>query len=183
MSLPGIELGPPKWEASTSEKNHSNSLLIAIRNIYLWPVTTQRVENARDITFDILFHSFFFKNLLFMSGDPGGQPGGGGEGPGGLHGGSLQRDQDQAQPGANPSPGQWIRRWVFMIIFFYQEDQWSQHIAQPGANPSPRQWIRRWVFMIIFFYQEDQWSQHTLLSQEPIALLDNGSGESYDHLY
>ncbi len=26
------------------------------------------------------------------------------------------------------------------------------------------------------YYQEDQWSQHTLLSQEPIPLLDNGYG-------
>jgi hypothetical protein len=27
MSRPGIELGPPRWESSTLEKNHSNSLL------------------------------------------------------------------------------------------------------------------------------------------------------------
>ncbi len=71
-----------------------------------------------------------------------------------------QWSQHVAQPGAHPSPRQWIRRWVFMIIFFYQKDQWSQHVAQPGVHPSPWQWIRRWVFMIIFFYQEDQWSQH-----------------------
>ncbi len=31
----GIEPGPPRWEASTLEKSHSNSLLIAIRNIYI----------------------------------------------------------------------------------------------------------------------------------------------------
>ncbi len=35
MSRPGIEPGPPRWEASTLEKNHSNSFLIAIRNIYI----------------------------------------------------------------------------------------------------------------------------------------------------
>jgi hypothetical protein len=35
MSRPGIEPWPPQWEASTPEKNHSNSLLIAIRNIYI----------------------------------------------------------------------------------------------------------------------------------------------------
>ncbi len=36
MSRPGIESGPPLWEAITLEKSHSNSLLIAIRNIYIW---------------------------------------------------------------------------------------------------------------------------------------------------
>ncbi len=35
MSQPGIEPGPPRWEASTLEKSHSNSLLLAIRNIYI----------------------------------------------------------------------------------------------------------------------------------------------------
>ncbi len=29
MSQPGIEPGPPRWEASTLEKSHSKSLLIA----------------------------------------------------------------------------------------------------------------------------------------------------------
>ncbi len=35
ISGPGIEPGPPQWESSTPEKSHSNSLLIAIRNIYI----------------------------------------------------------------------------------------------------------------------------------------------------
>ncbi len=34
MSRPGIDPGP-RWEASTLEKSHSNSFLIAIRNIYI----------------------------------------------------------------------------------------------------------------------------------------------------
>jgi hypothetical protein len=35
MSQSGIELGPPALEASTLEKSHLDSLLIAIRNIYI----------------------------------------------------------------------------------------------------------------------------------------------------
>jgi hypothetical protein len=35
MSRPGIEPGPPRWEAGTLEKNDWNNLLIAIRNIYI----------------------------------------------------------------------------------------------------------------------------------------------------
>jgi hypothetical protein len=35
MSRPGFEPGPPRWEASTQEKSNSNSLLKAIRNIYI----------------------------------------------------------------------------------------------------------------------------------------------------
>ncbi len=36
MFRPGIEPGPPAWEASTLEKSLPNSLLKAIRNIYIW---------------------------------------------------------------------------------------------------------------------------------------------------
>ncbi len=36
MAQPGIEPGPPWWEASTLEKSYSNCLLIVIRNIYIW---------------------------------------------------------------------------------------------------------------------------------------------------
>ncbi len=36
MSLPGIEPGPPRWEARTLEKSHLNSMSIAIRNKYMW---------------------------------------------------------------------------------------------------------------------------------------------------
>ncbi len=35
MSRPGITPGPPRWGASTLEKSYSNSLLIAIRTIYI----------------------------------------------------------------------------------------------------------------------------------------------------
>ncbi len=35
MLRPGIEHGPPAWEASTLEKSHPYSLLTAIRNIYI----------------------------------------------------------------------------------------------------------------------------------------------------
>jgi hypothetical protein len=35
MSRPGIEPRPPAWEASTLEKNQSNSLLMIIRNFYI----------------------------------------------------------------------------------------------------------------------------------------------------
>jgi hypothetical protein len=48
MSRPGIEPGRPRWEASTLEKSHLNSLLIAIRNIYIWAL--DQGENARDTT-------------------------------------------------------------------------------------------------------------------------------------
>jgi hypothetical protein len=34
MLRPGIKPGPPAWEASSLEKTHPDSLLIAIRNIY-----------------------------------------------------------------------------------------------------------------------------------------------------
>jgi hypothetical protein len=47
MSRPEIEPGPPAWEAITLEKNHLDSLLMAIRNIYayIW---------GRDIVYIIL---------------------------------------------------------------------------------------------------------------------------------
>ncbi len=35
ISRPGIELWPPRWEASTQAKSYSNSVL-AIRKIYTW---------------------------------------------------------------------------------------------------------------------------------------------------
>ncbi len=34
-SRPGIEPGPPGWDASTLEKSHANILLIAIRNLHI----------------------------------------------------------------------------------------------------------------------------------------------------
>ncbi len=36
MSRQGIEPGPPAREASTLEKSHPDSMLIAIWNIYIW---------------------------------------------------------------------------------------------------------------------------------------------------
>ncbi len=52
MSRPEIETGPPAWEASTQEKSHSNSLLIAIRNFYIWAqecrdkITTKKISDC-----------------------------------------------------------------------------------------------------------------------------------------
>jgi hypothetical protein len=36
LARPGIETGPPAWEASTLEKSHPVSLLFAVRNICIW---------------------------------------------------------------------------------------------------------------------------------------------------
>ncbi len=36
MSWRGIEPRPPRWKASTLVKSYSKSILIAIRNIYIW---------------------------------------------------------------------------------------------------------------------------------------------------
>ncbi len=65
MSLPGIKPGPPAWEeASTLEKSHPDSLLIAIRNIYstyepATPPTTKSVP--------VLVIPFSFCNLFLSS--------------------------------------------------------------------------------------------------------------------
>jgi hypothetical protein len=40
MSWPGIEPGPPAWEASTLEKSHPDSLLMAIGTSSYEPATT-----------------------------------------------------------------------------------------------------------------------------------------------
>ncbi len=60
MSRPGIEPGHPTWEASTLEKSHPDSLLIAIQNIYIW---------ARDRTFktktSIVWPFFPYKLIFF----------------------------------------------------------------------------------------------------------------------
>ncbi len=44
MSRPGIKPGPLQWEASTLEKSHSNSLLMAIWNIYIWACENRKVQ-------------------------------------------------------------------------------------------------------------------------------------------
>ncbi len=36
LEVPGNEPGPSWWEACTLAKSYSNSILIAIRNIYIW---------------------------------------------------------------------------------------------------------------------------------------------------
>jgi hypothetical protein len=46
MSRPGIEPGPPGWEARALEKSHSNSLFIAIQNIYM---SARPVENTTGV--------------------------------------------------------------------------------------------------------------------------------------
>jgi len=43
----GIESRPPRWEASTLEQSHSNILLIAIRNRYLWACDNSIVFHLR----------------------------------------------------------------------------------------------------------------------------------------
>ncbi len=43
MSRSGIKPGPPPWEASTLAKSYSKSVLIAIRNIYIWARDQWRV--------------------------------------------------------------------------------------------------------------------------------------------
>jgi hypothetical protein len=50
MSRPGIEPGPPVWKASTLEKSHSNSLLIAIRNINSTYERATSIECPRQLT-------------------------------------------------------------------------------------------------------------------------------------
>jgi hypothetical protein len=51
MSRPRIEPGPPRWEASTLEKSHSNNLLIAIAYSEHLQRSARPVENAHDSTF------------------------------------------------------------------------------------------------------------------------------------
>ncbi len=61
MSRPRFEPGPPAWEASTLEKSHPDSLLIAIRNYYIW---------ARDSTILILAkHLWRVREFLQQSWD------------------------------------------------------------------------------------------------------------------
>ena len=54
MSRPGIEPGPPRWEASTLEKSYPNSLLTAIRN------SARPVENARDVFLNMCSLEYFY---------------------------------------------------------------------------------------------------------------------------
>ncbi len=63
---PGVEPGPPRWEASTLEKSYWNSLLIAIWHLHMsaWPV-----ENARDSLFFTILVPWLFvtvSSLLFL---------------------------------------------------------------------------------------------------------------------
>jgi hypothetical protein len=57
MSRPGFDLGPQRWDASILEKSHSNSLLIAIRNIYI-------CARERSINSNRYFRSKTFKLFL-----------------------------------------------------------------------------------------------------------------------
>ncbi len=56
MSRPGIELGPPRWEASTLEKSHSNSLLYTYSEHQ--HMSARPVENARDSTYGIYRYAY-----------------------------------------------------------------------------------------------------------------------------
>ncbi len=45
---PGIECRPPRWEVSTLAMSYSNSLLIAIQNIYTTTWAPDRTKNKKD---------------------------------------------------------------------------------------------------------------------------------------
>jgi hypothetical protein len=66
MCRPGIEPGPPRWEASTLEKIHSNSLLMAIWNIYI----RARHQWRNCATVPYIFYecilAFYYSILLFF---------------------------------------------------------------------------------------------------------------------
>jgi hypothetical protein len=65
MSQPDIEPGLPRWEASTLEKSHLNSLLTAIRN------SARPVENARNVLLNMckqfLAYFYFSQHHLMLS--------------------------------------------------------------------------------------------------------------------
>ncbi len=73
MSRPGIGHGPPAWEASTLEKSYPDSLLMAIRNIYIWARRDNRiflfhVTEGRDFQYARVFSkSLYFYILWPMS--------------------------------------------------------------------------------------------------------------------
>jgi hypothetical protein len=61
MSQPGIEPGPPAWEASTLEKSHPDSLIFASRKIYISMSRNNLIFFARQfyfVTFTIVFLLF-----------------------------------------------------------------------------------------------------------------------------
>ncbi len=64
MSRPGIKPGPPRWEASTLEKSHSKSLLIAIRNSYIWARNQWRMLEATDKIIKNWNHTFYWTTYL-----------------------------------------------------------------------------------------------------------------------
>jgi len=57
----GIEIRPPRWEVSTLAKSYWNSLLISIRNIYIWAsdkappvhVVTWTYMNTHELHYDV----------------------------------------------------------------------------------------------------------------------------------
>jgi hypothetical protein len=64
MSRPGIEPGPPAWEASTQEKNHLDSLFAA----YSEPLLVRELKARRSST-PLLFYIIFIR-LQTSVGDP-----------------------------------------------------------------------------------------------------------------
>ncbi len=61
----GIVPGPLQWEASTLEESHLNSLLTAIRNIYIW---TRDGINYLPISDCIVRKNEFIRKLSKSSG-------------------------------------------------------------------------------------------------------------------
>ncbi len=66
MSRPGMKPEPPRWEASTLENSHSNSLLITIRNSYIWARDQWRMLEATDKIIQNWSHTFYWHILFFL---------------------------------------------------------------------------------------------------------------------
>jgi hypothetical protein len=65
LEVPGLTCsGPPAWEASTLEKSHPDSLLIAIRNIYTYEPATGPCLGL-DIFISNIHSEHLFINFLF----------------------------------------------------------------------------------------------------------------------
>ncbi len=62
LEVPGIKPRPPAWEASTLEKSHLDSLLIAIRNIYIWTPWQNKLYKHH-----ILPHFVHFFYIMYWS--------------------------------------------------------------------------------------------------------------------
>ncbi len=159
MSWPGIEPGLQSGRhAGTLEKNHSNILLIAIRSIYIWAREQWRMLVTLPYIFCFIPFSKTYFFIRWPGGTvrwwgPGSWwtsrwISSTGPGPSSARSPSLswtmdtevslydhlyyeedQWSQHVAQPGAHPSPSQWIRKWVFMIIFIKKLINWARNLS------------------------------------------------------